>query len=119
VSGNAFRVNGSITPYNASSVKIIFYIDGATPNLRWDALSGRRFEYIISLPDPDFMAGIHRDSDGSEYGGYAIKDPESYFSPNSFSPTGNITAFRNLSFLIRYKSVDYFGTFNTYNATLG
>jgi len=65
--GTAFRVNGSL-----SGNSIEFWFDGATPNLPWDQLSGRRFVYHLD-PDLNVMTGFHYDGDGSRYGGYATK----------------------------------------------
>ncbi|MBC9794743.1 C1 family peptidase [Sinomicrobium weinanense] len=62
----AYRVNGSF-----DGNKITFYFSGSEPNLRWDKLKGRKFEYYYS--DSDFMAGFHTDPDGRIYGGYARK----------------------------------------------
>ena len=64
--GNAFRVNGMI-----EGNRLEFYIDGATPNLRWDQLSGRHFTYYLFADDGDTMAGFHTDADGRSYAGYA------------------------------------------------
>ncbi len=113
--GNAFRVNGSIQKINSESMKLIFYIDGTKPNLRWDELRGRRFEYIISNPDANFMAGVHTDALRKQFGGYALKAPASYFSSDAFSVTGNVSSYENKRFLLRLGAEEYFGTFNYYN----
>jgi len=64
--GNAYKVNGIV-----SGNRIEFYFDGPRPALPWDELSGRRFVYY--LDGNDFMAGIHTDTNGTTWGGYARK----------------------------------------------
>ncbi len=64
--GTAFRVNGTI-----AGNRIDFYIDGSTPNLRWDQLSGRHFTYYLFADDGDTMTGFYTDPDLSIYAGYA------------------------------------------------
>lgn len=65
--GKAFRVNGKV-----AGKTIEFWFDGATPNLPWSQLSGRRFVYRHDL-NLNLMTGFHYDGDGSRYGGYATK----------------------------------------------
>lgn len=64
--GEPLRVNGNVT-----ADALTFYIDGENPNLPFDSLSGRRFEY--RLIHPGLMAGTHIDPNGSEWGGYAVR----------------------------------------------
>lgn len=64
--GNGFRVNGSI-----QGNRLEFYIDGDTPLLRWDEISGTR--YVYYLDGNDYMAGFHQLENGDEYAGYATK----------------------------------------------
>lgn len=66
-SNNPYRVNGSI-----SGDRIEFYIDFDRPNLRYDKLSGRRFDYHLINNDRT-LAGVHHDKNGSIWGGYANK----------------------------------------------
>lgn len=66
-SGNAFRVNGSV-----SGNRIEFWFNNARPNLPWNELSGRRFVFYLE-PTVNVMTGMQYDSDGRSYGGYATK----------------------------------------------
>lgn len=67
--GKAFRVNGSV-----SGQHIRFYLDVGNPNIRWDQISGREFNYnFVNGTWGEIIAGVHRDGDGRIYGGYAKK----------------------------------------------
>gem|GEM_PF-2476915 len=67
--GKMHRVNGKV--YNSGgAVELEFYIDGNKPNLRWDELSGRRFNYRLSA-DGNTMSGTHKDLDGRIFNGTA------------------------------------------------
>jgi len=69
-SGNAFRVNGSM-----SGSRIVFSIDSTDPNMNYDKLSGRRFDYtLMRSASGSTMSGTHTDPDGHIYAGYARKD---------------------------------------------
>jgi hypothetical protein len=90
--GKAFHVNGSIR-----GNKIIFYFDGRKPVLRWDKLSGRRFEYYLN-DRCNFMAGFHTDPGSREkYAGYAVRvkpvpgNPDSNTIIGTYLPAGNRT----------------------------
>jgi hypothetical protein len=79
-SGNAFRVNGSL-----SGNRIEFWFNNAKPHLPWNELSGRRFVYHLE-PTTNIMTGLHYDGDGSNYGGYATKG--NYLTHGTPSRTG-------------------------------
>ncbi|RQP14721.1 MAG: hypothetical protein EAS52_16945 [Parapedobacter sp.] len=66
VNGGIYRVNGSI-----NGNKVTFYFDTADPNMQWDKLSGRKFEYYYHTDG--FMAGFHTNTAGIQYAGYARK----------------------------------------------
>ena len=68
--GNAFRVNGSIRDTN-----ITFRIDPAVPNLPFNQLSGREFNYTLQKTPGGFvMSGFHTDPGGGSYAGFARKN---------------------------------------------
>jgi Ricin-type beta-trefoil lectin domain len=67
--GKMHRVNGKVTNVGGT-VELEFYIDGGRPNLRWDELSGRRFNYRLSA-DGNSMSGTHKDLDGRIFEGSA------------------------------------------------
>jgi Ricin-type beta-trefoil lectin domain-like len=69
--GKMYRVNGKVNNVEGT-VEIEFYIDGNKPNLRWDEMSGRRFNYRLSA-DGKFMLGTHKDLDGRIFSGSAKK----------------------------------------------
>lgn len=67
--GKMHRVNGKVTNVGGT-VELEFYIDGSKPNLRWDELSGRRFNYRLSA-DGNSMSGTHKDLDSRIFEGSA------------------------------------------------
>lgn len=75
--GNAFRINGSL-----QGNKLEFYIDGSTPLLRWDKISGTR--YVYYLYSDKYMAGFHQLENGAEYAGYGKK--ELHLEPGTQTP---------------------------------
>jgi len=109
-SGQAFRVNGSVSGSN-----ITFYIDGANPNAKWDQLGGRRFSYsMVKTPWGEVMAGTHRDPGGQIVGGYARK--QGFLSSGTPAPRPLRAAsymgadwaasFNNITGKFRFTSVD-------------
>jgi hypothetical protein len=94
--GNIYRVNGSI-----NNNMLEFYFDIATPNLRWDQLTGRKFNYTISQ-DGTLMSGSHQDADTRTYGGYASRT--SYISHTSL-PDDNLLNFRNTRWTLRMSNI--------------
>lgn len=65
--GAAFRVNGYFLK-QGNEYNLNFYIDNNKPNQRWDAMSGRSFNYKISS-DGTTITGSHIDLDGRKYDG--------------------------------------------------
>ncbi|MFA0960596.1 C1 family peptidase [Roseivirga sp. BDSF3-8] len=96
--GNPYRVNGSVL-----GNKITFYIDNNKPLLRWDEVSGRKFEFYLRRND--FMAGQFTDTDGNTYGGYASK--------GQYSSSGGDTP-RPFGLAAYYESEWYFSTEGAY-----
>ncbi len=100
--GKAHKVNGSL-----EGNKITFYFDGANPDLRWDILSGRKFEYYLS--DADYMSGFHTDADGSMYAGYARKAGRfsaGTSTPRPFLPTSYVNSTWELHMDMRSGTVE-------------
>ena len=68
--GSPFRVNG----FPVADDALMFWIDPARPNLRWDETSGRQFSYFrVQSAGVPIMCGWHTDPDGSRWSGYATK----------------------------------------------
>lgn len=98
--GKVHRVNGSLTRVG-SNYKLTFYFNGRKTNLRWDELSGRKFELILNSR-MDFMAGSYKDPSGKVYGAYATKN--SYLSAPRFNIT-NIEGLQRKSFKMTVNQV--------------
>lgn len=89
--GRAYKVNG-----RTIGQQVLFRLDDANPNARWDELGGREFSYIMAKYSAlDIMAGFHRDLDGSTYAGYAVRGssiiPAGVSTPRPFG----LTSFQN------------------------
>lgn len=68
IDGEKYKVNGSI-----EGNKLTFYIDPSDKNMRYDKLSGKKFEYYYG--ETDLLAGFHTEPGGIEkFGGYARKE---------------------------------------------
>ncbi|MDH5631800.1 MAG: hypothetical protein OEZ10_02270 [Gammaproteobacteria bacterium] len=90
--GNAYRVNGVI-----SGRSMTYYIDWANPNLRWDQLQGRRFEYQNFTYDDMTMAGLHYDGNATVWGGYARQSAflaSAYDSARPLAPESYLGSWR-------------------------
>jgi hypothetical protein len=68
----AHRVNGTVTKIGGA-IELVFCIDNAKPNLRYDDFSGRKFRYLLSA-DGNSMSGSHIDLDGRSFPGTAIRN---------------------------------------------
>lgn len=66
--GSIYRVNGSV-----KGNMIEFYIDFKHPNLNYSELQGKKFSLYLFDQNPNCMAGSMVDTDGEEYGAYAIR----------------------------------------------
>ncbi|MEM6725680.1 MAG: hypothetical protein AAF598_16685, partial [Bacteroidota bacterium] len=96
---------------NGASSKLVFYINFNKPNLRWDEISGTRFEYVIN-GKMDFMAGFH-EADGKTYGGYASKTT-SYQAGNFNIANQNASKFAGQRFRVRIGQLDGYVRFGSY-----
>lgn len=100
--GKAHRVNGKITVGRYSDIKVEFYFDGKTPNLRYDQLKGRTFTYYFNK-EQQLLAGHHTDKiKGTKFGGFATRSRNISGKNYAATPT-------DVSKIINSRSTVYLG----------
>ncbi len=67
-SGKAYKVNGY-----SDGMNLHFFINLEKPNVIWDDMSGRQFNFTLLEDKGRIMAGSYTGLDGKIYGGYAKK----------------------------------------------